>query len=193
MKIKDMPLHICTIHTILALFSSMRIYDMNQSILDTSPHHYLLRTLEQLYYTIVHVCSISEKFPTRHNLMECSLPGPLSMGFPWQEYWSGLPFVHPGIFPPQGLNPHLLHLMHQHADSLPLRHMGSPIHNCIDWQVNGRQLDWQFSGSVKIIKWNQKFHRAMPHWTVDCETSMGYKKKVEQQDLRCLFINSYFF
>jgi len=66
------------------------------------------------------------------------------------------------------------------------------MHDCIDWQINGRELDWQFSGSVKIIKWNQRFHRAMPHWTVDCETSMGYKKKVEQQDLRCLFNNSFF-
>ena len=30
---------------------------------------------------------------------------PLSMAFPRQEYWSGLPFPSPGIFPTQGLNP----------------------------------------------------------------------------------------
>ena len=30
------------------------------------------------------------------------------MGFPRQEYWSGLPFPSPGIFPTQGLNPRLL-------------------------------------------------------------------------------------
>ena len=34
---------------------------------------------------------------------------PLSMGFPRQEYWSGLPFLLQGIFPTQGLNPCLLH------------------------------------------------------------------------------------
>ena len=38
---------------------------------------------------------------------------PLSMGFPRQEYWSGLPFPSPGdlpgIFPTQELNPGLLH------------------------------------------------------------------------------------
>ena len=32
-----------------------------------------------------------------------------------------------GIFPTRGLNPHLLHLLHWQADSLPLRHLGSPI------------------------------------------------------------------
>ena len=42
----------------------------------------------------------------------------LSMGFPRQEYWTGLPFPTPGVvgnfllFPTQGLNPHLLHLLH---------------------------------------------------------------------------------
>ena len=34
---------------------------------------------------------------------------PLSMGFPRQEYWRGLPFPSPGIFPTQSSNPHLLH------------------------------------------------------------------------------------
>ena len=34
---------------------------------------------------------------------------PLSMDFPRQEYWSGLPFLTPGIFMTQGFNPHLLH------------------------------------------------------------------------------------
>ena len=31
-----------------------------------------------------------------------------------------------GIFPTQGLNPRLLHLLHWQADSLPLGHLGSP-------------------------------------------------------------------
>ena len=34
---------------------------------------------------------------------------PLSMEFPRQEYWSGLTFPSPGIFPIQGSNPDLLH------------------------------------------------------------------------------------
>ena len=45
------------------------------------------------------------------------------MGFPRQEYWSGLPFPSPGIFLIQGLNPRLLHWQ---ADTLPLNYLGSP-------------------------------------------------------------------
>ena len=40
---------------------------------------------------------------------------PLSMGFPRQEYWSGLPFPFPGDL----LDPYLLHLLHWQAGSLP--------------------------------------------------------------------------
>ena len=35
------------------------------------------------------------------NPMDCSLPGTKSMGFPRQEYWSGLPFPSPGDLPCQ--------------------------------------------------------------------------------------------
>ena len=31
--------------------------------------------------------------------------GPLSMGFPGQEYWSGLPFPSPGDLPDPGIEP----------------------------------------------------------------------------------------
>ena len=51
-------------------------------------------------------------------------PAPLSMGFPRQEYWSGLPSFSLGIFPTQGPNPLLLLWQ---AGSLPLSHQGSPI------------------------------------------------------------------
>ena len=44
---------------------------------------------------------------------------PLSMGFPRQEYWSGLPFPPPGL-PDPANNPAF------QADSLPLSHQGSP-------------------------------------------------------------------
>ena len=35
----------------------------------------------------------------------------LSVGFSWQEYWSGLSSPPPGIFPIQGTNAHLLCLL----------------------------------------------------------------------------------
>ena len=42
---------------------------------------------------------------------------PLSMGFPRQEYWNGLPFPSPGDLPHQGLQ----------ADSLLSKPAGKPI------------------------------------------------------------------
>ena len=47
---------------------------------------------------------------------------PPSMGFPRQEYWSGLPFPSPGDLSTQGWN---LCLLHWQADSLPLSHIRS--------------------------------------------------------------------
>ena len=52
--------------------------------------------------------------------MDCSPQAPLSLGFSQEEYWSGLPFPPPGIFPTQGSNPHLLHLLNWQVHSLPL-------------------------------------------------------------------------
>ena len=49
---------------------------------------------------------------------------PLSMGFPRQEYWSGLPFPSSGDLPNPGIE--FLHLLHWQADSLPLSHLRSP-------------------------------------------------------------------
>ena len=48
------------------------------------------------------------------------------MGFPRQEYWSGLPFLSPGDLANLGIDPCLLRLLHWQADSLPLSHLGSP-------------------------------------------------------------------
>ena len=51
----------------------------------------------------------------------------LSMGFFRQEYWSGLPCPPQGIFLTQGLNLHLLCLLHWQLGSLPLGPPGKPI------------------------------------------------------------------
>ena len=48
---------------------------------------------------------------------------PLSMRFSRKEYCSGLPFLLQGIFPTQGLNQHLLYLMHRQAGSQPKLHL----------------------------------------------------------------------
>jgi len=52
-----------------------------------------------------------------------ALQAPLAMGFPRQEYWSGLPFPSLGDLPDPGIKPTSPALQ---VDSLPLSHQGSP-------------------------------------------------------------------
>ena len=49
---------------------------------------------------------VSDSFATPRTVA-CQTPP--SMGFPRQEYWSGLPFPSPGDPPDPGIEPHLLH------------------------------------------------------------------------------------
>ena len=50
---------------------------------------------------------------------------PLSMGFPRQEYWNGLPFPSSEDFPNPGIKSRSLELQ---VDSSPLSHQGRPLH-----------------------------------------------------------------
>ena len=52
--------------------------------------------------------------------MDCSPPGSSVHGFPRQEYWSGLPFPFPGIFPDQGCFLWLLLFIVRIGDSIIL-------------------------------------------------------------------------
>ena len=51
---------------------------------------------------------------------------PLSMGFPRQEYWSGLPFPFPGDLPYIGIEPLSPVAPTLQIDSSLLSHQGSP-------------------------------------------------------------------
>ena len=51
---------------------------------------------------------------------------PLSMGFPRQEYWSGLPFPSPGPLPDPETEPASLVSPTLQEDSLPVELLGSP-------------------------------------------------------------------
>ena len=59
-----------------------------------SPHKYITH----MHAKLLQLC------PTLYDLMDCSLPGPLSMGFSRQEFWSGLPCP-PGSLPNPGIDP----------------------------------------------------------------------------------------
>ena len=51
--------------------------------------------LYTLHLYNVGACSVTTLCPTLYDPMDCSPKAPLSMGFPRQEYWSGLPFPLP--------------------------------------------------------------------------------------------------
>ena len=48
---------------------------------------------------------VTQPCPTPYDPMNCSPPVPLSMGFPRQESWSGLPFPSPEDLPDPGIEP----------------------------------------------------------------------------------------
>ena len=60
--------------------------------------------------------SFASPWPVAHQ-------APLSIGFPKQEYWSGLPFPSPGDLPDPGIETMSLALQ---ADSLPAEPQGKP-------------------------------------------------------------------
>ena len=73
-------------------------------------------------YICVRVLNSIQLFVTPQT---ADLQAPLSLGFPRQEYWSGLPFPSLEDLPDPGINPDLLHWQ---VDSLPLNHLGSPLY-----------------------------------------------------------------
>ena len=76
---------------------------------------------------------------------------PLSMGYSRQEYWNGLLFPPPGIFPTHRLNPCFLHLLHWQADSLLLHHLGNPVERLpeVIHLTDGPILSFQYSFTHK--------------------------------------------
>ena len=51
------------------------------------------------------VCSVTQSCPTLCNPMDVARQAPLTLGFPSQEYWSGLPLPSPGALPILGIKP----------------------------------------------------------------------------------------
>ena len=72
----------------------------------------------QMLFLYLWVCVFSLSVVS--DCLPVACQAPLSMKFFRQEYWGGCPFPPLGIFPTQGLNLHLLCLLHWKEDSLPL-------------------------------------------------------------------------
>ena len=91
----------------------------------------------------------------------------LPIGFPRQEYWTGLPFFSQGIFPTQGLNPGLLrcrqilyHLSYQRnqtgkgatekeeQEGMSKKPMKTPWRSKSSWTLSGR---WSQNGIILLM------------------------------------------
>ena len=94
----------------------------------------------------VSYCLLTELCLTLGDPTDCSPPGSLSMGFPRQEYWSGLPFPS-GDLPDAGIKPAS---PDQQADSLPL---GNSF-----WETCERNL---YLGVIMFIKQRSPYQKFM--------------------------------
>ena len=82
-----------------------------------------------------HTCGLVAKpWPTLVTPGTIALQAPLSMGFPRQEYWSGLPFPSPGDLPDLGTE---LGSPALQADSLPTELQGKPPVGRLSVQILG--------------------------------------------------------
>ena len=66
---------------------------------------YSLLARQGCHFLIPTLCPLLQSCMTLFNPMDCSPPGSLSMGFPRQGYWSGLPFPPPGDLLHPGIEP----------------------------------------------------------------------------------------
>ena len=129
------------------------------------------------YCCLVTESVVSDSFATPWTIA-CQVP--LSMGFPRQEFWSGLPF-YLGIFPTQGSNPHLLHWqadsllqtfelqtskdvsVHSHAQLHKLVHM-SGIRCHLHASSTSVQYCIESSSIVSLFQAQDVLKQAQTHW-----------------------------
>ena len=119
--------------------------DLNQGVW-TSPPGFSSALVESHACMCVRAQSLSHTYLTPcHSCPPHPRQVPLSLGFPRQEYWSGLSVLPQGIFLTQGSNPHHLHWQ---ADSLPSSTWKA--HACVHvvWEKDIREEGQKWSWGV---------------------------------------------
>ena len=95
---------------------------------------------------------------------------PLSMGFPRQEYWSGLPFPSQGIFPTQESNPCL-----PHHNLLYCRQI-------LSWLSHWGSHSYQYN----LTKGTEQFILKHHEWEVWCPHPHQHRRMFLSQPLWCM-------
>ena len=80
------------------------------------------------FYSPMRESEVAQWCPTLSDTMDCSLPGSSVHGIFQVRIleWVSIPFP-PGVFATQGLNPHVLRLLHWQVGSLPVASPGKPF------------------------------------------------------------------
>ena len=107
---------------------------------------------------------VAQSCPTLGTPWTVAHQAPLSMGFPKQEYWGGLPFPSPGDLPDPGIKPRSPALQ---ADSLPTKLWGKPQRKNMEryffW--NNSYLDTsQLTLKNTCIFWSLPPFTSLPNW-----------------------------
>ena len=113
-------------HTVLYLFF-IKQYICHEKIFSASGYQYIFHISAHraaLFCVCVRTCVCSVVSDSANPWTE-ALQAPLSMEFPRQEYWSGLPFPAPGDHSNPGIESSSL--LYWQADSLLRHHLGSAL------------------------------------------------------------------
>ena len=64
-----------------------------------------MESFDRMWFTGESESEVAQSCPTLCDPIDVAYQAPPSMGFSWQEYWSGLPFPSPGDLPNPGTEP----------------------------------------------------------------------------------------
>ena len=100
---------------------------------------------------------VAQLYPTLCNPVDSMLPGPLSMEFSRQEYWSGLPFPSPGDLPDPRIEPSFCYTMKW------VSHMYTGIPSLLNLPHTPTPISCP-SGSSQSTEPSSLCHPADPHY-----------------------------
>ena len=113
-----------------SLFQANQIGMVQSSTVYSFVNLALIQSTSWLWLTVISWCCLITKLClTLCDPIDCSPPGSSVYENSQASIleWVAIHFLLQLIFPTQGSNPCLLHLLHHQVDSLPLNHLGSPI------------------------------------------------------------------
>ena len=116
---------------------------------------------------------------------------PLSVGFPRQEYWSGLLFLLQGISLTQGSNPSLFHWQ---VNSLPLSHQGSPF-PIVKKTFNYTSITSNFSPLLNTSLLSLPYHQPPGYYSSSMESASpdAQLSTLNMRDVPALELHPHFY